>query len=734
MAGLENLFSIEPTLPNVQAHKMPDNPERWAEVLTTYLREQYPDVAKLPVVVEFRKKDEQSGTSIGAIHVTSEEAQKSVFVPFVIRKFQLAPLDIWMEAKTQAVHPLTKDTFKEVFFVQSPAESLDARPADSSGTYFNDPSLWNTNYPPLQGRYSYASAGYALLDQIADTMTKEDGDVFKQTLQDNPHLVSKFQKHGHAEIITKLAKKSYPMTNDFKASAMSLIPVSAASVKREDINKYSLLSNVEGLFDTAQVQEMDREECAKFLSKITGKPEDFLNEVDQEGEKMLIVRKPADGVFLYDKDEAGPEEAKDFAVYRVKTKVGMQLDGIVLPYIVDFAGKKKNYKLFLSKAHASFQASIAGVRQIGITDKTPCKYLEPADIRVGETGTFVFLDDGKAIATEPVTIKAIEKYGPLTVVDMNGKKFSVRRGYGPYFTKEEMEAGSGLVGGATPAMKGMKSAPKRTYLDAHGMIETRKDIFVIPQHMIWIPMGGMTDVSSTPAEWMMKEAASKMELEPMTVQFTGIDFNIFGAGLPKLAMDERNAKLLLATAGVSVDKIAKVIKKAKAGSKAKLHGVDRLGSRKDKASNVGKLIAKIADVTQSLKRNLIQEAALVTAIEKTAEDGAEDTATVDLLLSLNFINADNLAKFVAYKPIMDKVLDYLAELTLAARLGLKDVPEAALVTAMTKLMEVSDGLQKLQVSMKRPSTKTAAISEPTKPLKTAKRYLPKSKLISIISD
>src|ERR1035437_6891536 len=130
MSAVANLFSIEPTLPNIQTHKMPDNSERWAEVLTTYLREQYPDVAKLPVVIEFRKKDEQTGTCIGAIHVTSEEAKKSIFVPFIIRKFELAPLDIWMEAKTQAVHPLTKDTFKEVFFVQSPAEGLDARPAD----------------------------------------------------------------------------------------------------------------------------------------------------------------------------------------------------------------------------------------------------------------------------------------------------------------------------------------------------------------------------------------------------------------------------------------------------------------------------------------------------------------------------------------------------------------------------------------------------------------------------
>jgi hypothetical protein len=719
MAGLENLFSVEPTLPSIQTHKVPDNPERWAEVLTTFLREQYPDTAKLPITVEFRKRDDQTGTCIGALHVTDEGATKSLFVPFVIKKFSLCPLDIWMDPKSQDVHPLTKDTFKEVFFVESPADGLDQRPTDSTGTYFNDPSMWNTNYPPLQGRYSYASAGYPILDQLSDTFTKTDGDLFKDYLRQNPHLVVKLARAGHGELIEKLARKTYVNENNYTDAALNLIPTTAVSVKKEDYDTYSILSCVEGLFDTAQVVRMNTDACAKFLSKIVGRPQDILNELDQEGEKMLVIRKPAPGVFLYDASEEGPEEASSFSLYRVKTKSGLQVDGVVVPKVVDFSGKKKSYKLFISKTHCSMQPSIAGIELKGIDRKDPMKkILEPRDIRVGQTGCFLYIEHGEALATEPVTVKAIEEFGPITVMDLTGKVFKVRRGYGDYFTKEEKEAREPKA----QMMPGMGKQPKRVYLDAHGMLETRKDHFVIPEKMMWIPMEGFADVSATPKDWLMKEAGRKMEHNPLTIRWTGVVYEASGADLPKLAMDERQTKLLLANTGCSVEKIAAIMKRAKKMGKASIHGAEKLKPKAGKVSAVAATIAKIASIAKSLKVNLIKEA---------AEIADEDTATVDALLSLNFLNPDNMAKFVAYKPIFDKVLDYLAELVLASRLGLKDINEGSAVSAMHKLQEVVEGLHRLQVSMKRPATKTAGAVKG----KAAKKYLRlgKGKLIAAIS-
>ena len=301
MSGLENLFATEPTLPNVQTIKMPDDANEWSEVLTTRLRELYPDVARLPLSIEFKKQDRSTGTAVGAIHIVSDESKKSILVPFVIKKFQLSPLDVWMEKDTQKVHLLNVDTFKEQFFVTKGDDGLDDRPADSAGRYFNDPSTWNTNYPPLQGRYSYASAGYTVLDNVSDAIAKDQHDRFKENLAKEAASLAGFKRNNNFEIIQKLAaKKSLVNTSDFVASAMKLIPNTVYHISRAGGDKYSILSSADKVFDLSASQPMDRESCLNFLSKITGKPQDALTEVDQEGEKMVVMPSvPKSNVFLF---------------------------------------------------------------------------------------------------------------------------------------------------------------------------------------------------------------------------------------------------------------------------------------------------------------------------------------------------------------------------------------------------------------------------------------------------
>jgi hypothetical protein len=705
MAGLENLFAAEPTLPSVQTTKLPDDPNQWAEVITTKLREQYPDVTRLPLTVEFRKKDDPSGTAVGSIHVMASDSGKILFVPFVVRKYELEPLDIWMEAKTQAVHPLTNDTFKEEFFVQSSAEGLDVRPADSAGQYFNDPSTWNTNYPPLQGRYSYASAGYQILDGISDTMTTEDLQTFRALLEKEAASLPRFRKHGHQEILQKLAAKKGVAINDFAASATKLIPIGAASIKRESKDKYSILSMADQLFDLAESEYMNRDACLKHLSKISPKPWDLLHDVDQEGEKMVLVKSaPREGVFLYDDVREKPESADELGVYSVKDKAGVTLEGVVIPQVVDFSGKKQSYKLFISPGHSTFQSSISGVKRES-TDKIK-KILEPRAARVGQTGTFVFVDDGKAIATIPVTMKAIENGGyGMVAIKLDGTKIRIKRGYGD-------DPSSNFAQTSSPDGKKDKN-----FLDVHGMIETRPHEYIIPQRMFWVPMEGFQEVSSSASEWLQKEASQHMDMNPLTVRWTGIVYDISGAGMDKTAsLSERQLGLALATRGASLEKVAQIVKAARASGRAKVHGLAPLRKAAD--------IIKVAEVAQrdlewickSFKMDLIKCAAEL-----------EDSVTVDAMLSLNFVNPDNLAKFVSYRPVFTKVLDYLAELTLATRLGFKDISESAVIMAMGKLQEVSEGLKKAEASLKKPSVKTAAAKPAKKPAPKKPQGKPEAK-------
>ena len=684
MAGLENLFAVEPQLPNVYKTKLPESPEKWAEIMTTNVREQFPDIAKLPLSVEFKKKDDQAGTAIGAIHVVSVEAGKSLYIPFVIEKFHLHPLDVWMEKKTQAVHPLTQDTFKEFFFVRNIADGLDARPADSTGNYFNDPSMWTQTYPPLQGRYSYASAGYQILDQIADTMTESDLNAFKEELKASPMLIQKFEKHGHAEIIQKLAaKKSTAKTKDFGSSATKMIPISAVSVKKNGLDDYSILTSADKMFDLHTTHHsMNKDMAKKFLSNLIGKPQDFLNEVDENGEKFAIIRPVMSGVWLYDADEKGAVSADEFGCYTMKNKTGLTFNAVVIPDVVNYEGKRVKGKVVLSPTHSSFQDSVAGIEQKD--SKAFESILKPSNVRTGQMGTFIFIgENGKAIATPPVTIKALEDSHIYHVVDLNGKKFRIRQGWGKEF---KYDSGKNTLR--------LDSESKPVTLESLGFAEASKDCYIIPETMMWIPMSPMTDVVHSPKEWMEKTAASKMSMNPVEMRYTGIVYEFRGGDMPKIAYNERETNHMLANLGLDQEKIAKAKHKAKHAGKCTIHGAEKLKHKEETETKAEEAAEKVAMACKNLRRVLIKEAAEI-----------EDKATVDVVLSLGFLNPENLAKFVSYIPVLEQAADHLAETTLASRLGLKQISEAASTGAMSKILEVVDGLKKVRSSMKKPSTK-----------------------------
>ena len=105
-------------------------------------------------------------------------------------------------------------------------------------------------------------------------------------------------------------------------------------------------------------------------------------------------------------------------------------------------------------------------------------------------------------------------------------------------------------------------------------------------------------------------------------------------------------------------------------------------------------MAKVSAACKKMKKKLVKEAAEI-----------DDKQTVDTLLALNFMNPENLSKFVAYIPVFEKCADYLAELTLASRLGLKQVSTATTANCMGKIMETLGDLKKIEASMKKPTTK-----------------------------
>jgi hypothetical protein len=63
------------------------------------------------------------------------------------------------------------------------------------------------------------------------------------------------------------------------------------------------------------------------------------------------------------------------------------------------------------------------------------------------------------------------------------------------------------------------------------------------------------------------------------------------------------------------------------------------------------------------------------------------------VLSLGFINPENLATYVGYLPTLDEAQRRLCELLIGSRIGLREVPEGSIERAIRALEDVIEGLK-----------------------------------------
>jgi hypothetical protein len=72
-----------------------------------------------------------------------------------------------------------------------------------------------------------------------------------------------------------------------------------------------------------------------------------------------------------------------------------------------------------------------------------------------------------------------------------------------------------------------------------------------------------------------------------------------------------------------------------------------------------------------------------------------DDETVDSLLSIGFINPENIEKFIEYLPSLDVAQRKLCDLLIASRMGLKDLDEGALRVSIKALEKTIEGLRRM---------------------------------------
>lgn len=338
----------------------------------------------------------------------------------------------------------------------------------------------------------------------------------------------------------------------------------------------------------------------------------------------------------------GLSEVSETGVYSVMTKTGMAQRAAIITDVTRLNGEPSSNKIVIGKTGAAYQEKIAGVK-CGELDLKSISGTEPRG-----TGVFFFKEAG--ISLEPVDIG-----------------MSVTQGEDVSYTYTHPFYGKGML---------KVAGVRKPVMSDNGVI-------LIPQDFAFVPVEmGARYADDVVA--MDKIASRKDLVGSVSIVSDGSEFSFRGGPVGGEAYSDvsyNDALLILSDLGDTPDGAYEKLAMARAG-KTPVFSTSLVASEGTDDSPD----AEVIEITEMIRSNLVKEAATFTNGE-----------TVDTVLSLNFITPENVAGYIDSIPTFEESTSKLAELLVGVRLGLSDVPEAAVSSALSGLERAITGLKKLQI-------------------------------------
>jgi hypothetical protein len=718
---MNDLFSEDPQFRRVQYTKLSDSVQAWPQEIAALVSEHLPSELGLDVSIVFQKVDQQKGYAIGTAIVRHPNAPKQVGIPIIVKAWHVAPFDLFFQ--DNALHPLTDDALARAFFSANIGAGL--APVKPPPQLQDDQGFEN-RFPPIGGKYASVAEAIVPVRDVADIA------ALRAAVEVNPHVLGKFAAHRTFELLQKWAAKKDAQEPELDADRAARI----VTVKKDAPDRYRVWANNDEVFDPVLIH-LDRQGLQGLLelrkARLAHVPDPMQN-LDRNGELTLPApddpyNKPLEGpkgsgvdgsgsygaelgprrnAFVFDPlaDDRAVVQADKCARYGVTDKSGVLAKGWVLPHVVSFDGKAAGMKLFVSGALWAMQSRIAGVP---LGDE-PTITLPTGELETGKMGTLVHREGDRSVATVPFTVLGVTVYEgqeSVAIADYRGARMNLLP--------------SARVDGILPVkdskMLGPLLGPGRNYL--------------VSAKMLFVPLGKLTSVSENGEAFRKLAAETVLDATPLKVSMANGRYLFRGAALGKyaaagilggtagvlrrgrnlaiqvalksadatrkvramvekaafdpVALERHEAEFLLSSWGLGHDKVAEVLDGARSRVVLEVHHLryPELPSLKKTATPRA---AALVQRMRSPMALLVKTAALL-----------EDADTVDAVLSLGFVNPENVSRFAAIRPMLEEASDALAKLLLAARLGMEDVPEEAVRSAIVNLQRVLDGLSRLRM-------------------------------------
>lgn len=641
---------------------LPEDPSGWQQEILQEIYKQAPFIADYDPSVVMDRLDGERGTAFGHIEVGNKTelnvsqgdpaAQvagiRHVRIPIIVRDGKLYPFDL-MVTEDSKVLPLTERRLRSALFRPQVFDVTSRTPGDQS--------LISALYPPYRQNYGFGGGGAtmsagmgkegskkaSILEVVLPTALESDYTRMAETLQEvAPWLPHNKEAMAHPLKVLSGFQPQAARTLTEKV-AHALIP-SVIQVART--NEGYVVKKASAQYWHPTIQRVDRGELVRTVG----------------AEVALLIDKTGSVTSAMGEDLASePEEQTesdtpklitDYGIYKVQDQEGKHLIGFAFPNLIDVEGHPLPMTLFTNGSQTAVQGEIVGVRVaegLSVTTGRPKGY-----------GAFYkVLPNGRVEAMVPMDLQ-------MNFTGADGQVALVGH------TMEGREIQVSIEQGIQ----------KPTLADEQHLC--------VPEDWRWLPLEGTKAVSlvAHPDEYM------KVAEIPLSVQLRGDasgSFSISGGPIEKVAKDERemlsmeDTLFYLAGLGVppavGIRKMAETIQRMAPVTVAVSRDISPSALVNEEAI---KTASASPSFTVKLRQNLAKEAAFVP-----------DPLAVDTMLSLGFLNPENVMTFVSYMPQLDEAQAHLGDLLVAARLGLREVPVYALERAMKGLEDVIEGLNVL---------------------------------------
>lgn len=647
--------------------KLSDNPDNWQREIASEVFKQLPYLADYTANVVLDRVDQQRGYAFGSVEVSNktdsplpDQPESAVHIPIIVKERLMQPLDVMLDGKEAL--PLNERRLREKLFRTDSFETSTRKPTDQG--------MVDQLYPPMRTNYGYgnavatgvgvggfgkqASAKKPLCEVIAPTISDRQYEAFLEKIASDEETRLLFLKNASIRKVSNrmaavqhmsVEKTAHALVGSIKPTVVQLTKLASGSFLVKWANA--------GMF-SPQEQMASPEQAGAMTGQDLGGM--------QPGQTMTVTTQRAKKEGL---DEPDGTVIKEFGDYAVKdADSGETLNGTVLP-VVDFQMQPLELFVFTDGASAyATQDEIVGIRQDGPGGAA----LQAAQGQQPQgDGIFVYHPEGggKPFCTLPITVQSMTQ-GPdgsptVMATDVFGGQLSLA---------------------LTPGLSSFEP------LDEDGTI-------AIPDDMQWVPLTGEA-VHLAKADTPDSAADAQSLPGEVSVKSTGAgDTSLDGLPLAKVARDQKwflkqaEATFLLCAMGMSQDEAHAAIKQAavRKSGVVKLAGLNPITPLSDVHAAMEKRAAKLLSNFDYdfWKRDLVKEAASL-----------EDSETADKILAMNFINPENLSIFANYLPDLDTTATKLAEMLIASRLGLNQVPTGAAERAMKNMEDVIGGLRSLQ--------------------------------------